>query len=71
MAQPRTLTIERQAGERATFVVYYSRTTRKGTKQYLDGLFSPTAEQARADFEAMAAELGWKVEVERVEERVG
>lgn len=65
MAQPKTLSIERQAGLRCRHVVYY----RRNGKMYLDGLYSPTEEQARADFLAGAKELGWKVEIERVEVR--
>jgi hypothetical protein len=65
MSQPRVLDVERKAGLRARHVVYY----RRNGKRYLDGLWSPTAESARADFLAMAKELGWSVEIERVEER--
>lgn len=65
MAQPSTLKIERVAGQRATFVVYYKR----NGKTYLDGLFSRTEEMARRDFLAGAQELGWTVEIDRIEKR--
>lgn len=64
--QPATLAIERAAGQRATFVVYY----RRNGKNYLDGLYSADEAAARAEFEGLAEELGWRVEVDRVEARV-
>lgn len=66
MSQPTMLHDERAAGERATHVVYY----RRHGKPYLDGVFRcATAADAEEKFLGLARELGWHVEVDRVEER--
>jgi hypothetical protein len=65
MPQPKTGSVERAAGFAGRFIVYY----RRNGKIYWDAMFAPTKEQAESDFLAMASEIGWKVEIDRVEER--
>lgn len=61
----RTLDIERVTGIRARFLVYYTR----GGRRYVDCMYGATEERVRADFLGMARELGWTVEIQRIEVR--
>jgi hypothetical protein len=65
MTQPKLGDVERSVGFAGRFIVYY----RWNGKRYWDAMYAPTAEQAEADFKAMATELGMKAEVEKVEVR--
>ncbi len=54
---------ERVAGKRADFHVYY----RRNGKLRLDAMWAPTADEAKASMLAFARELGWRVEIVRVD----
>lgn len=65
MTQPLTLKDEKMAGARADYVVFYER----DGKRYLDGIWADSLDEARESFLRFAAELGWRVQVERIEKR--
>ena len=62
MARYRT-DVEQCAGRRADFYIHY---TRHG-KKYFDAMWAPDEVTARERLIAMAAEIGWTVEITRVE----
>lgn len=65
MTQPPPGEVEKAVGTLGRFIVYY----RRDGRPMWDAMWSPTAEQAEADFLGFATDLGWTVEVDRVEER--
>lgn len=64
--QPKSLSVERMAGRRCDFVVYYTR----GGVKYLDAMWGADEETVRRDFLAMCEEIRWtNVEIDRIEPR--
>ncbi len=55
---------ERCAGKRADFHVYYRR---RNGKLCLDAIWADTADEAKASMFAFARELGWYIEIVRVD----
>jgi hypothetical protein len=65
-SQPPRGEVERAVGITGRFIVYY----RCNGRPVWDVMYEPTEEQTRAALLGVADELGWEVEIERVEPRV-
>jgi hypothetical protein len=63
MAKPKLSHVERVAGKRASFKVFY----RRNGKLFFDVMWAPGTDEAVAKFHAFAKELRWNVEFVRVE----
>jgi hypothetical protein len=68
MANALKTEVERVAGKVADFYVHYTRVTRAGKrKNFFDAMWAPDEETARRKTKAFAKELGWNIEITRVE----